>query len=99
VGNEADTGPYVARLQARGWKRFHGLPGVTVSVAYDGAVRKNGHSGAVVSCVDLRAHGHHVGLVPINVGVASAHLRTGTLWWYQMRGRQTKFFRKYIVFA
>ena len=24
-------------------------------------------------------------------GVASAHLRTGTLWWYQMCGRQTKF--------
>ena len=37
-------------------------------------------------------------LVQCPLGVASAHLRTGTLWWYQMRGRQAKFFRNYRAF-
>ena len=73
-------------------KEFHGLPAITGSVAYDGVVGKT--ATAAWRAAVLRAHGHRVGL-----GVASAHLRTGTLWWYQMRGRQSKFFRKYIVFA
>jgi hypothetical protein len=61
--------------------------------------RPQPRGGRPCTCVDLRAHGPRIGLVPDNVGVASAHLRTGTLWWYQMRGRQAEFFRKYIVFA
>ena len=68
-------------------------------MAYDGAVEKataawrGGH-------VHVWTCGHmDTALVWCRLGVASAHLRTGTLWWYQMRGRQAKLLSKYIAFA
>ena len=58
---------------------------------------KSGQSSVAGGGVHAWTCGHMV--TTWDVGVASAHLRTGTLWWYQTRGRQGKFFRKYIVFA
>ena len=56
----------------QGEQPTHRLPKVTASVAYDGAV------GDTATAAWQGGRG---------LGIASARLRAGTFWWYQMRGR------------
>jgi hypothetical protein len=69
---------------------------VAMTELWEKRPQPRGGAAGVASCRHL---GTKFVLVPANLGIASARLRTGILWWYQMRGRQTKFFRKYIMFA